>query len=110
MRLLENPRGYLYRTAMNGYRSAYRRVLRAASTRLLPQPRDELAPVEARSVALQALAQLTPRQRVALVLTEVLGFPTKDAGELMGVAPGAVRTLLSRAKARLAAMPGPDHE
>jgi RNA polymerase sigma factor (sigma-70 family) len=100
--LLHDPRAYLYRTAMNAFRSRYRRALLAAKRSLgaIP-PDDAIAAVDERDVAVRALAALSPRQRAAVVLIDVLGFPSKDAGRILGIRPSTVRMHASRAHAAL---------
>ena len=99
---LDDPRAYLYRTAMNTFRSRYRRALLAAKRTLgaIP-PDDAIAAVDERDVAVRALATLSPRQRAAVVLIDVLGFPSKDAGRMLGIRPSTVRMHASRAHAAL---------
>ena len=99
---LDDPRAYLYRTAMNAFRSRYRRALLAAKRTLgaIP-PDDAIAAVDERDVAVRALAALSPRQRAAVVLIDVLGFPSKDAGRMLGIRPSTVRMHASRAHAAL---------
>ena len=66
---MDDPRGYLYRTAMNGVRSRYRRtVLGAKRTFGITRPDDAMAAVDARDATIRALATLSPRQRAAVVL------------------------------------------
>jgi len=48
------------------------------------------------------LQLLAPRQRAALVLCEVLGWPAADTADLLGISTPAVKSLLQRARARLA--------
>lgn len=99
---MDEPVGYLYRTAMNLFRNRYRRALLAvrkiASEDLR---RDEFATAEDRSVVAQALAELTPRQRAALVLTELMGFSSDEAGAMLGVNAGTVRSLASHGRAAM---------
>src|SRR5262252_5982565 len=59
-----DPTGYLYRTAMNIFRSRLRRAAVAVrkAVRAMP-PDDQLAMVEGRDAAVRAMASLTPRQR-----------------------------------------------
>jgi RNA polymerase sigma factor (sigma-70 family) len=102
VRNMNDPSGYLYRTAMNEFRSGYRRAVRTARRTLRREARDPLADVESRDEALRALAAVTPRQRMALVLTEVLGYDAAEAAAILGVEPGSLRMLVSRGKARLA--------
>jgi RNA polymerase sigma factor (sigma-70 family) len=99
---LDDPRAYLYRTAMNAFRSRYRRALLAAKRTLgaIP-PDDEIAAVDERDVAVRALATLSPRQRAAVVLVDVLGFPSEQAGRILGIRASTVRMHASRAHAAL---------
>lgn len=102
VRTLDDPRAYLYRTAMNAFRNRYRRALLAAKRTLgaIP-PDDEIAGVDERDVAIRALATLSPRQRAAVVLIDVLGFPSKEAGRMLGIRASTVRMHASRAHAAL---------
>jgi RNA polymerase sigma-70 factor (ECF subfamily) len=47
------------------------------------------------------LAQLSPTQRTALVLTTLLGFTPEQAADTLGTSAGAVRAAVSRARANL---------
>jgi RNA polymerase sigma factor (sigma-70 family) len=99
VRSMESPTGYLYRTAMNAHRSSYRRAVRAAKRAVSPpQTHDPFEEIAARDEALRALAKLTPRQRAAVVVTELLGYSTEEASRIMQVRPGTVRTLVSQAR------------
>lgn len=106
---VEDPVGYLFRTAMNLHRSALRRALIAARRTLRfteqPDPFDQIA---AHDEALRALAVLTPRQRAALVVTELLGFNSEEAGRILGVRPGTVRALTSQARSAINTSKEPD--
>jgi DNA-directed RNA polymerase specialized sigma24 family protein len=66
---MEDPAGYLHRTAMNLFRNQYRRarVALGRAVGLAPE-QDVFKPVEDRDAAARALGALTPRQRAALVL------------------------------------------
>ncbi|MBX7117288.1 MAG: sigma-70 family RNA polymerase sigma factor [Myxococcaceae bacterium] len=60
--------------------------------------------LESVSVAfLLALEALTPKQRAALVLFEVAGLPLQEVAQALHATEGAVKVLLHRARARLAA-------
>src|SRR5215213_163457 len=77
---MDDPVGYLYRTAMNLFRKRYRRaVLTLRKTTSVDLRRDEFKTAEDRSVVAQALVGLAPRQRAALVLTELMGFSSAEA-------------------------------
>ena len=87
---------------MNILRSRLRRAavaLRKAVGQLPPD--DELAQVECRDAVVRALAPLPPRQRAAVVLHDVLGLTSEQAGEAMGIRPVTVRVLAARARGRL---------
>ena len=62
-------------------------------------PDDEIAAVDERDVAVRALAALSPRQRAAVVLINVLGFRCKKAGRMLGLRASALRIRASRAHA-----------
>jgi RNA polymerase sigma-70 factor (ECF subfamily) len=99
---MEDPIGYLYRTALNRYRSRVRRAGRAGR-RAIGQAhgQDGFAEAEDRVEVARALARLSPRRREAIVLTELLGYGSVDAGQLMGVADATVRRLAQDARAEL---------
>ena len=102
VRTMENPSGYLYRTAMNRFRNQYRRtsqVLRRA-VGLAPAP-DVFEAVDDRDLAVQSLGRLPTRQRAALVLTEGLGFSGEEAGAILGVKASTVWALTHQARASL---------
>jgi RNA polymerase sigma-70 factor (ECF subfamily) len=104
VRQLDDPVGYLYRTALNLRRSRLRR-LAIAARRLLPGgPKPETDPVQSadeRDALRRALAALPEGQREAVVLVEWLGMTDADAGAVLGISPGAVRVRLTRARAAL---------
>jgi RNA polymerase sigma factor (sigma-70 family) len=108
---LEDPTGYLYRTAMNGFRNRARRagIALRKTVRLIP-PDDGLERVEERESIVRALAPLTPRQRAAVVLTDVLGYSSEEAGDLLGVRASTVRVLAGRGRAQLREAIGEFHE
>lgn len=59
-----------------------------------PRPaRDPLDEVESRDKILSALATLTQRQRISLVLTDLLDYSSEEAGRLMGLSSTTVRVL-----------------
>lgn len=103
VRALQDPPGYLHRTAMNAFRDRYRRarLSLARAVRSLPSGDEGLAAVEARSVADQVLSSLAPRQRAALVLTEGLGYSADEAGRFLGIKGSTVRALHHQARVAL---------
>jgi RNA polymerase sigma-70 factor, ECF subfamily len=99
---IQDPTAYLYRTAMNVFRRRSRRAAlvfrRALSPAADPAP---FAEIDEQQDVVAALAELTPRQRAALVLTDVMDYSSEEAGRALGVTPGTVRGLASRARATL---------
>jgi RNA polymerase sigma-70 factor (ECF subfamily) len=65
---------------------------------------DDFQLVDERQVALHALSLLPPRQRAALVLTEVLRYTAEEAGEMLGIRASTVRALHFQARASLRQM------
>ena len=91
---MEDPTGYLYRIAMNLFRKRYRRALLAVRRTVGLAPSvDDFAAADDRQVVRHVLATLPPRQRAALVLTEMLGFTSKEAGAALGVTDATIRSL-----------------
>jgi len=101
---MDDPTGYLYRTAFNVLRSAYRRVVRSARRSLTrtPEP-DPYGTVADREEIVRALAVMTPRERAAVILTELHGYSVHEAAELMGIRPGTVYVLVSKGRKSLRA-------
>jgi RNA polymerase sigma-70 factor (ECF subfamily) len=100
---LDNPEGYVYRTAMNVFRNRYRRTALALrrSISLSPQSSDELAAVEDRDEVIRLLHPLPPRQRAAVVATSILDLSAEEAGRVLGMRSATVRALTSRARSRM---------
>jgi len=97
---MEDPVGYLYRTAMNLFRKRYRRALLAIRRTIgLAPSRDDFADADDRDSVRRVLSTLPPRQRAALVLTEMLGFSPVDAGRALGVKASTVRSLSHQGRA-----------
>jgi RNA polymerase sigma-70 factor (ECF subfamily) len=100
--LMDDPQGYLYRTAMNVFRSRARRASMALRRVAHASPVDDaVAAVESREMLVHALASLTPRERAAVVLTDVLGYTSEEAGRWLRIKPVTVRVLASRGRGRL---------
>jgi RNA polymerase sigma factor (sigma-70 family) len=103
VRGLDDPTGYLYRTAMNVFRKRRRRAAMAIRrlAGMAPDADDVFAQADDRRVVAAALATLTPRQRAALVVTDLLGFTSEEAGSMLGIKPVTVRVLASQGRAAL---------
>lgn len=102
IRELEDPVGYLYRTAFNVFRRRSRRAAVALKRRLRVAPAvDEFEAADAKHMVSQALARMSQRQRAALVLTELMGYDSETAGRLLGVRAVTVRALASQGRAAM---------
>lgn len=102
-----DPDAYLYRTALNVWRSRLRRVAMAARKAVHHTRReDEMESVDARDVVVRTLASLPGRQREAIVLMDVLDLSSERAGEVLGIRPVTVRVLAARARVTLASEMG----
>jgi len=95
VRELQDAEGYLYRTGMNLFRNRRRRV---ALAHLAPQPGDEMRTIDDRDALVRALGRLTPAQRAALVLVDLVGLTSQEAGRALGVRPSTVRVLAARGR------------
>jgi RNA polymerase sigma-70 factor (ECF subfamily) len=102
VRELDDPAAYLYRTGLNLFRNRRRRAALALRRMVHASPaRDEIAVVDARDAVVRALGTLTPRERAALVLTELLDMTSEEAARALGVRASTVRVLAGRARAAL---------
>jgi len=102
VRAMDDPTGYLYRTAFNRWKRLSRtagRQLREL-TGLAPSP-DAFDATDDRHEIDRGLAALTPRQRAALVLTDLLGYSSRDAADLLGIRDVTVRALASQGRATM---------
>jgi RNA polymerase sigma factor (sigma-70 family) len=108
---MEEPTGYLYRTAMNGFRKRRRRAAVALRRAVGAAPEaDAFAAADARQIVGRALAGLSRRQRAALVMTELLGFSSEEAGRALGIKPVTVRVLASQGRAAMKQIVGSSDE
>lgn len=99
---MEDPTGYLFRTAMNVFRKRYRRAALALRTAVhLAPSEDSFAAVEDREVVVHALAQIPLDQRAALVTTTLLGYSSEEAGKMLVVRAATVRARATRGRAAL---------
>ena len=91
---MSNPAGYLYKVGRSRSRSLYRQppVLPPTQPNRIPEVEPGLP---------AALARLSEKQRVVVVLVHSLGWSQTDAAELLGVSLGTVHTHLARGMKRL---------
>ena len=97
----DDPTSYLYRTAFNTWKKRTRRAARAVRHGFYSDPGDEFEAADARTVVGAALARLSPRQRAAVVLTELLGFSSEEAARALGVRAVTARVLASQGRAAM---------
>jgi RNA polymerase sigma-70 factor, ECF subfamily len=104
---IEDPTGYLFRVALNGFRMRRRRAAMALR-KVLPVPdrRDEFADAEMRADVRALLLTIAPRQRAALLLVDLLGYPAEQAARILHVRPSSVRALASKGRQALRATEG----
>jgi RNA polymerase sigma-70 factor (ECF subfamily) len=89
---MANPAGYLYRVGCSHARPRRKRALFEAPHRVDPDIEPGLAP---------ALARLSERQRVAVVLTLAFEWTLAEVAELTGSSVSSVNTHRRRGLARL---------
>jgi RNA polymerase sigma factor (sigma-70 family) len=110
VRAMDDPSGYLYRTAMNAFRTWHRRAaLGLKRTIGLTASDDRMMEVESEDAVVRALAPLSPRQRAAVVLVDLLGYSSEEAGQVLGIRAATVRTHAARAHADLRKWVGDRH-
>ncbi|CAB4960936.1 unannotated protein [freshwater metagenome] len=103
-----NRDAYVHRALVNTFISSRRgRSRKEAPVEFLPdQPvSDATQMFDAADAMGQALARLPEDQRIALVLRYYLSQSETEMADVLGVAPGTVKSRLSRAKAALSADP-----
>jgi RNA polymerase sigma factor (sigma-70 family) len=99
---LDDRVGYLYRVAMNVFRNRSRRARLAIRKTADPELRtDEFGAAEVREGVARGLSKLTPRQRAAVVLVDLLGYGSEEAGKMLGIRAGTVRSLVIKARKTL---------
>jgi RNA polymerase sigma-70 factor, ECF subfamily len=101
--VLEDPTAYLFRVSMNVFRSRYRRASLGLRRVLFfaPAQTDDLAAVETHDAVVRLLQGLDPKQRAAVLLTAILDYPAEEAGRMLGLRASSVRSLTTRARARM---------
>ncbi|MCY3632372.1 MAG: sigma-70 family RNA polymerase sigma factor [bacterium] len=94
----QNPAGWVYRVGLNWARSRLRKILR----RPLPQsrPTEDIALGVVNQMD-HALEQLSVGQRSVVVLRYYLDWSERQIADALNIAPGTVKSRLSRALHRL---------
>ncbi len=102
VRRMDNPEGWLYRVSINLVNSHFRK--RSIARRAEQRVRQEFQPswIDRSDVELiDALADMPPRQRAALLLRHLVGFSTRETAEALGCPEGTVKTLVHKGIQRL---------
>ena len=102
---ISDPTGYLFRVALNGFRMRRRRAAMAIrKTVSIAERRDAFLDADMRADIRQLLLQATPRQRTALLLLDLLGYPSDEAARILRVRPSTVRALATKGRRALRAL------
>ena len=100
-----------YRISVSAWRKA---TTRAAAHRRHGAPRDEPGPSSDYLAIVDALKQISPDQRQAIVLYHLVGLSVNEIARETGAPPGTVKARLARGRQALAghlgedSAPGPD--
>ncbi len=103
VRRADDPVAYGFRTLTNAFLDEHRRAHRRRELVTDDAP-DTVAPPldhEMRSVVLEALEQLAPRQRAVVVLRHFLQYDVAATAHVLGCTEGTVKSQNSKALSRL---------
>ncbi len=101
-----NPRGWLYRVAVNLANTRYRKRLQETQTQIVWDNTLELSSsdpsrkIAEQDVIAETLATLQPKQRMALLLRDADGFSYEEIGKILGYSHAAVKKMIARARQR----------
>lgn len=98
---MDRPVAWVYVVALNGARRTLRRELAAPAPDLLGPAPDPATSVAARLSVHDALAELAPRQRVAVVLRYLADLQVAEVAQAMGISVGTAKATLHTALARM---------
>lgn len=106
---IDDPTAYLFRVALNGFRTRSRAARRAARRLVRAEPaRDPFDEIELREDVRQLLLGLAPRQRAALLLLDMYGYGSEEAARIMGIRRSTVRALAAQGRAVVRTQRSPD--
>jgi RNA polymerase sigma-70 factor (ECF subfamily) len=104
---IDDPTGYLFRVALNAFRMRRRRAALAIRKVLpVPERRDDFLDAEMRADVRLLLLGVTPRQRAALLLVDLLGYSSEQAARILRVRPSTARALATKGRQALRATEG----
>lgn len=102
-----NPRAWLFQVASNLWATQAARARRMVVGEPPEIGVDHRAPQETREAAGTLLAQLSPRERAAVVLADVFDFSNAEIASVLSTTPNAVKAALHRGRGKLV---DPAHE
>lgn len=85
-------------------RAATGTLLASAEEDVRADPEAQVLAGERRDRVLQALDQLAPDQRAALVLVDMEGYPVDEAARILQIPSGTVKSRCARGRSRLAVL------
>jgi RNA polymerase sigma-70 factor (ECF subfamily) len=97
---MANPTGYLYRVGQTAVRRQTRRDQRLVDLPVEDRPGVDIEPGTDPGLH-QALAELPPDQRSAVVLVHAHGYPYAEAADLLGIPVSTLKNHLHRGLSRL---------
>lgn len=99
---MESPVGYVYRVGVNLNRHRLRHLaVRARRLLAAAVHPDSQQPLEIHRDIADAIASLSRGQREAFVLVDWLGMSAYEAGRILTITPGSVRSRVHRARTAL---------
>ena len=100
---IEDPVAYLFRVALNGVRMRARRARGGREEDRTDRGQPETRSMTSTSgrTCVGCCDGISPRQRTAIVLTEIFGYSSEQAAGIMGIQPTTVRVLASQGRAAL---------
>lgn len=96
-----NPEGWCYRTGLNWARSWLRRRKRSRPKDLLLARSDSTNDVTPDTDLARAIATLNDEQRAVVILRFYRDWTVEQTADALGIAPGTVKSRLSRATDQL---------
>jgi RNA polymerase sigma-70 factor (ECF subfamily) len=104
---IHDPTAYLFRVALNGFRMRRRRAAMALRKVLpIPDTRDAFLDADMRADVRRLLLRVTAHQRAALLLIDLLGYPSDQAARILGVRASTVRALATKGRQAIRASRG----
>jgi len=98
---IRDAKAWLARSTINRARNVLRTQLRHPETELVEEPADTGSGLYEDTEVLDAIAGLPLHYREVIILTYYQGYNAQEIAEAAGIAPGTVRSRLSRARKEL---------